>query len=165
MTEEHSFVLQTLTIDYCSCTLNVRRHRPAEYRTHQRGTRQIYYINPKAPHTIKINVIHWHAIKTMNSAQAGFFRGFMKPLDLSRPLSSFFMRTAKYQTACWSWDDRTDPDRSPSDVVTVEELLDVDAVRNETFERYRVHVDGVSKHDQLYTDRLGAHIVCSVYLL
>lgn len=39
------------------------------------------------------------------------------------------------------------PDRSPSDVVAVEELLDVDAVRNETFERYRVHVDGVSKHD------------------
>jgi len=45
----------------------------------------------------------------------------------------------------------TDPDRSPGDVVTEEELLDVDAVGNQTLELDSVHVDGVREHDQLRT--------------
>ena len=46
----------------------------------------------------------------------------------------------------------TDPDWSPSDVVSHEELLDVDAIGYETFKLDGVHVHGVREYDQLYVD-------------
>jgi len=53
----------------------------------------------------------------------------------------------------------TDSDLSPSDVVAVEELLDVGAVNNETLKLDSVHVGGVREDDKLYTDTLYAYNV------
>ena len=46
---------------------------------------------------------------------------------------------------------RTDPDGSPGEVVAEVELLDVDAVGDETLQLNSVHSDGVREHDQLFT--------------
>ena len=46
----------------------------------------------------------------------------------------------------------TNPDGSPGDVVAVEQLLDIDAVCNETFKRYCAHLDRVRENYQLFTD-------------
>ena len=46
---------------------------------------------------------------------------------------------------------RTDPDGSPDEVVAEVELLDVNAVGDETLQLNSVHSDGVREHDQLFT--------------
>jgi len=59
----------------------------------------------------------------------------------------------------------TDPDRSPRDIVAEEELLDINAVCNETFQSYSVHLDGVSEYDQLFTKTVVYYEINSVGLI